>query len=242
VSWRVATVVESHDETPTARTLGLHIPTWPGHLAGQHVDIRLTAPDGYSATRSYSIASAPAGERIDVTVEELSDGEVSPYLTRTVSVGDRLEVRGPVGGWFVWRPEQTEPVQLIAGGSGIAPLMCMLRAGTQAGGTAPMRLLYSVRGPESVFYRSDLSQVAGGAAVDVTYAYSRVTPAGWTRPAGRVDADLLDEVAWPASRAPSCYVCGPTGFVETISDLLVAAGHEPARIRTERFGPSGGQP
>jgi ferredoxin-NADP reductase len=242
VSWRVATVTEFYDETATARTLLLRVPTWPGHVAGQHVDVRLTAADGYSATRSYSIASAPSADRVDLTVDELPDGEVSPYLVRELMVGDPLEVRGPVGGWFVWRPEQSEPVQLIAGGSGIVPLMCILRTHARAGSEAPMRLLYSARSPESMFYRSELARLEAEAATDVTFAYTRAVPADWTGAPRRVDALLLSDVTLPAAQAPTCYVCGPTAFVEAVSTLLIDAGHEPGRIRTERFGPSGGHP
>ena len=236
VTWRVATVVGDVAETATARTLRLQVADWPGHLAGQHVDIRLTAEDGYTATRSYSIASASAGDEVEVTVEELPDGEVSPYLVRDLAVGDPVELRGPVGGWFVWRPSQLEPVQLIAGGSGIVPLMAMLRARSQAGGHAPVRLLYSVRAPDAVFYRGELERWRD----ETTLVYTRVAPPVSSRLVGRVDARLVMEACWPASRAPTCYVCGPTGFVEAVSDLLTAAGHDPARIRTERFGPSGG--
>jgi ferredoxin-NADP reductase len=236
VTWRVATVVGDSAETATARTLRLQVPDWPGHLAGQHVDIRLTAEDGYTATRSYSIASAPTGDAVDVTVEELPDGEVSPYLVRDLAVGDPVEVRGPVGGWFVWRPSQVEKVQLIAGGSGIVPLMAMLRTHAQVGSSAPVRLLYSVRTPDAVFYGPELERWRDA----TTIAYTRVAPEGSARPAGRVDAGLVMDACWPALDLPTCYVCGPTGFVEAVSDLLTLAGHDSARIRTERFGPSGG--
>jgi ferredoxin-NADP reductase len=236
VTWRVATVVDHNVETATARTLRLHVPSWPGHLAGQHVDIRLTAEDGYTATRSYSIASAPAGDTFEVTVEELPDGEVSPYLVHDLAVGDPVEVRGPVGGWFVWRPEQPEPVQLIAGGSGVVPVMAMLRTHEQTHSNAPVRLLYSVRAADSVFYSRELQRFP----VATTIVYSRVAPPGASRPAGRVNARQVMDACWPPSDRPTCYVCGPTGFVEAVSDLLTAAGHDPARIRTERFGPSGG--
>ncbi|MEU7984430.1 ferredoxin reductase [Streptosporangium canum] len=242
LSWRVATVAAVRDETPTARTIVLDVPGWPGHLAGQHVDVRLTAPDGYSTQRSYSVASAPRGDRLELTVESLPDGEVSPYLTRVLSVGDPLELRGPIGGWFVWRPEAPEPVQLVAGGSGAVPLMAMIRA-RAAGAAAPFRLLYSVRDPEAALYRDELRGASeDGSGLDVTYAYTRRAPEGWPRPPGRVDAGLLAETAWAPELDPACYVCGPTGFVETVADLLVAAGHDPARIRTERFGPGGGRP
>jgi ferredoxin-NADP reductase len=239
VTWRVATVASLRDETPTARTLVFEVPGWPGHQAGQHVDVRLTAPDGYQAVRSYSIASVPTGERVELTVEVAPDGEVSPYLALVASVGDRFEVRGPVGGWFVWRPEQTEPVQLVAGGSGVVPLMAMVRRHVDSDSQAPLRMLYSVRRPESVIYRDELDAIAD-CAVELTYAYSRATPPGWPRPAARVDAGLIAATAFAPELAPTCYVCGPTGFVENVADLLVKAEHDPARIRTERFGPSGG--
>ncbi|HEY0359071.1 MAG TPA: ferredoxin reductase [Mycobacteriales bacterium] len=235
--WRVGTVTDLRDETATARTIVLTVPDWPGHVAGQHVDVRLTAPDGYSATRSYSLASAPDAARVEVTVDELPDGEVSPHLVRELAVGDRLELYGPLGGWFVWRAGGTDPVQLVAGGSGVVPLRAMLRAHDGSGSTAPMRLLYSVRDPGAFLYRAEL-----GGDPRVTRVYTRSAPPGSARPAGRIGARLLAEHTWPPEDRPACYVCGPTGFVETVADLLVAAGHDPGRIRTERFGPSGGSP
>jgi ferredoxin-NADP reductase len=238
LTWREASVVAVREETATARTLELAVPGWPGHLAGQHVDIRLTAEDGYTAVRSYSLAADPVGDRIEVTVEQVEDGEVSPYLAGEVMVGDRMEVRGPIGGWFVWRPEQAEPVQLIAGGSGIVPLMAMIRARAIAGVAVPFRLLYSVRTPESIIYRQELSRPSGG--LDVTYAYTRRIPDGWSLPPGRVGPALVTQATWPVELTPTSYVCGPTGFVETVAALLTDAGHDPASIRTERFGPSGG--
>jgi ferredoxin-NADP reductase len=239
--WRVGTVVALHDETATARTIALEVPDWPGHLAGQHADVRLTASDGYSAVRSYSIASAPNSEgRVEVTVERLPNGEVSPYLTQEVAVGDRLELRGPVGGWFVWRTQQTEPIQLIAGGSGVVPLMAMIRSRVSAGSTAPFRLLYSVREPGAVFYRDELHALsAHNHSVGVCYAYTRTAPKDWPRPPGRIDATLIATGAWPSSLGPTSYVCGPTSFVETATDLLIAAGHGRENIRTERFGATG---
>jgi ferredoxin-NADP reductase len=234
LTWRVATVAAVRAETSTARTLVLDVPGWPGHLAGQHVDIRLTAADGYTAVRSYSVADAGDGDRVEVTVELVEDGEVSSYLTEVAEVGDLVEVRGPVGGWFVWRPEQTEPVQLVAGGSGIVPLMAMIRARASAGRAAPFRLLYSVRRPDSIIYRKELLKPVGG--LDVTYAYTREIPEGWRRPPGRIDATLVAEATWPADLTPTCYVCGPTAFVESVAELLTDAGHDPESIRTERFG------
>ena len=239
--WRIGNVVALRDETTTARTITLEIPDWPGHVAGQHVDVRLTAADGYSAVRSYSIASAPNdARRIEISVERLQDGEVSPYLTRELAVGDRLEVRGPIGGWFVWRSQQTEPIQLIAGGSGIVPLMAMIRSRAAAGSTAPFRLLYSVREPRSVWYRDDLQSLSDrDPGVSVTYAYTRATPKDWPRPPGRIDAALIASSTWPSNLAPTCYVCGPTSFVESAAGLLSGAGNSSDKIRTERFGPTG---
>ena len=239
--WRVGTVVALHDETATARTIALEVSDWPGHQAGQHVDVRLTASDGYSAVRSYSIVSAPNPERrVELTVERLPNGEVSPYLTQEVAVGDRLELRGPIGGWFVWRTEQTEPIQLVAGGSGVVPLMAMIRSCAAAGSTAPFRLLYSVREPGAVFYRNELQAISDrDPSVTVTSAYTRAAPKDWPRPPGRIDAALIAQTTWPANLLPTCYVCGPTPFVETVSSLLTASGNDPNKIRTERFGPTG---
>ncbi len=241
MTWRGATVVGLHDETATARTLALAVHDWPGHVAGQHVDVRLTAPDGYSAVRSYSIASAPSSDgRIEITVERLANGEVSPYLTKELLVGDDLELRGPIGGWFVWRRDQTEPIQLVAGGSGIVPLMAMIRSRASAGSTAPFRLLYSVREPVAVFYRDELRALSDqDHSLIVTYVYTRVTPKDSTRPPGRIDATLIATDTWPSNLGPTSYVCGPTSFVEHTTDLLIASGHDRERIKTERFGATG---
>lgn len=238
VSWLVGTVSAVRDETPAARTISFDVPDWPGHLAGQHVDVRLTAPDNYSAARSYSIANAADGNRVDITVVRIDDGEVSPYLTQTVAPGDRLELRGPIGGWFVWRPAQSEPVQLIAGGSGLVPLMAMIRTRTLMRSSAPFRLLYSVRNPQSVLYAAELRECSR--EIPVTFAYTREVPSGWPAPPGRVDAGAITAHTWPPNATPQCYVCGPTPFVESVADLLRTAGHDPARIKTERFGPTGG--
>jgi ferredoxin-NADP reductase len=239
--WHVGTVVALHDETPTARNITLEVPDWPAHAAGQHVDVRLTAPDGYSAVRSYSIASAPNSERrVDLTIERLPEGEVSPYLTQEVAIGDQLELRGPIGGWFVWRTQQTEPIQLVAGGSGIVPLMAMIRSRAAAGSTSPFRLLYSVREPGAVWYRDELQALTDhDSSVALTYAYTRAAPKDWPRPPGRIDAALIAQTTWPSNLFPTCYVCGPTSFVERASSLLIASGNDPERIRTERFGPTG---
>jgi ferredoxin-NADP reductase len=241
LTWRVAVVVAVREETPTARTIVLDVPGWPGHLAGQHVDLRLTAPDGYSTQRSYSIASAPAGDRLELTVEPVPDGEVSPYLAGVLTDGDQLELRGPVGGWFVWRPGTAEPVFLVGGGSGLVPLMAMIRSREAAGDESPFQLLYSVRDPASILYAEELRQRArDDKGLGVTYAFTRTAPPGSGRPAGRIDASLLRAAGWPADRRPAVYACGPTGFVEAAANLLVDTGHDPQRIKTERFGPSGG--
>ncbi|HTA38784.1 MAG TPA: ferredoxin reductase, partial [Candidatus Acidoferrales bacterium] len=236
----VGSVVDIRQESATARTLALSVPDWPGHQAGQHVDVRLTASDGYQAVRSYSIASAPDADRIELTVEQLPDGEVSPYLAQTLKAGDKLELRGPIGGWFVWSPAQTEPVQLIAGGSGLVPIMAMMRTRAAAGSAAPFRLVYSVRQPDALLYAADLAQLSANAGgVSITYAYTRVTPPGWPSPAHRIDAELIRASTFAPQQMPTCYVCGPTAFVEAAADLLTAAGHDPGRIKTERFGPTG---
>jgi ferredoxin-NADP reductase len=242
VSWRTGKVVALHDETPTARTIALVVPGLPGHIAGQHIDIRLTAPDGYSAVRSYSIASAPSLDgRVEITVERLEYGEVSPYLTREVMIGDELELRGPIGGWFVWRSDQAEPIQLVAGGSGIVPLMGMIRSRAKAKSNAPFRLLYSVREPGAIFYRKELDDLSiDHPSVIVDYAYTRAAPKNWPRTPGRVDRDLIASATWPAHQNATCYICGPTGFVESVADLLSVSGNRRENIRTERFGPTGG--
>jgi ferredoxin-NADP reductase len=231
--WRVATVRAIAPETPRAATLTLGVPGWNGHRAGQHVDVRLTADDGYRAQRSYSIASAPEDEALQITVEELVDGEVSPWMVEVAAVGDTFEVRGPFGGWFVWDALQAQPLTLIAGGSGLVPLMSMLRPRRNAGSDVPARLLVSAREPDDVLYARELER----AGAEVVLTYTRRAPAGWDGYARRVDRDMLREVALPGSRV---YVCGPTGFVEAVADDLVALGHDPANIRTERFGATGG--
>ena len=252
--WRVADVVDTRMETPTARTLRLRIPGLRGHLAGQHVDIRLTAPDGYQAVRSYSIASGggrgalePHGlaeDELELTVEELADGEVSPYLVRGLQIGDQLELRGPVGGWFVWHDGDAEPVQLIAGGSGIVPLMSMARAHAAAGSSAPFRMLYSLRSPFSGYYTDELHALAAEAAapLEVDYVYTRQAPRGGSTPAGRLTAEGLMRRVLPASDGPTFFVCGSTPFVEAVAGWLVDAGHDAARVRTERYGGIGGTP
>jgi ferredoxin-NADP reductase len=235
LTWRVATVTALRDETPSARTLVLDVPDWPGHLAGQHVDVRLTAPDGYTAQRSYSLASAP--DSVELTVQTIPDGEVSPYLGTIAKPGDPFELRGPVGGWFVWRPADPAPVLLVAGGSGLVPLMAMIRTRAQAGTRQPFRLVYSVRTPDDVFYAGELRRRArDDAGLDVHLVYTRSAPPGHPGPVGRLGVATLNTYGWPAEFEPACYVCGPTGFVETAADILVALGHDPHRVRTERFG------
>jgi ferredoxin-NADP reductase len=242
LTWQVGTVAAVRDETPTARTISLEVPQWPGHLAGQHVDVRLTAPDGYSAQRSYSIASAPDGTRVELTVQRLEDGEVSPYLAQVLSVGDPLELRGPIGGWFVWDPGEPGPVLLVGGGSGVVPLMAMVRTRAATGSRAPFRLVYSARSDQTALYTGELDGIERtDPGLEATRVYTRTAPPGWPWPAGRVSGDLLAAAGWPPDKMPSVFVCGPTGFVETVADLLVGAGHQPGKIKTERFGPSGGQ-
>lgn len=250
LTWRVATVVEVIDESPHARTLRLDVPGWPGHRAGQHVDVRLTAPDGYRTERSYSIASAPptpgfsgaaAVSRIELTVERLSDGEVSPYLTGELRAGDGLELRGPIGGYFVWSIEDGGPLFLIAGGSGVVPLASMVRLRASVGSTVPARLLYSARTVEALYYRAEFDALsADGTGFSVTYALTREQPGSWTGFARRVDAAMLAEVGWSASERPRIFVCGPAAFVEAVASACVTLGHAPERIKTERFGATGG--
>ena len=222
-------------ETPTGRSIMIDVPGWGGNLAGQHLDLRLSAPDGYQAVRSYSIASASPGDRLELAVDRLPDGEVSPYLVDDLLPGDQLELRGPLGGWFVWKPDQTQPVQLIAGGSGIVPLMAMARAHAAAGSPVPFRLLYSVRTPEDVFFKEELAALASP-AFEVTWVYTRVAPAGCATPPGRVSREILAAATIAAGEMPAVFVCGPTGFVESVADQLVALGHHAASVKTERFG------
>lgn len=241
LTWRVSTVTSVRGESATARTIALNVPGWPGHRAGQHVDVRLTAADGYSTQRSYSIASAPDGEHLELTVQRLPDGEVSPYLGLVLAAGDQLELRGPIGGWFVWEPGPA-PALLVAGGSGVVPLMAMIRTRAAAGTHSPFRLVYSVRGPDDALYAAELAErQRGDDGLHVDYVYTRSTPAGWPVPPGRIGAGALTVPGWTPDRNPAVFVCGPTGFVEAVANLLVNAGHDPRAIKTERFGPSGGQ-
>lgn len=229
--WIVGTVAEVRKETPTGRSIVIDLPGWPGNIAGQHVDVRLTAPDGYQASRSYSIASSGLEPRLQLAVDKLPDGEVSPYLVDDLMVGDMLELRGPLGGWFVWKPELTRPVQLIGGGSGVVPLVAMLRAHAVAQSSAPMRLLYSVRTPADRFFADELDTLT-----DVDYVYTRATPPDWPAKPGRVTPEVLAALTLPVEQQPLVFICGPTGFVETVASALVAMGHDPASVKTERFG------
>ena len=223
------------------RSLVLNAPDWPGHLAGQHVDIRLTAEDGYQAQRSYSIASAPEDGRLALTVERLGDGEVSPYLTDVLVAGDRLELRGPIGGYFVWDVDDGGPVLLVGGGSGVVPLMAMIRHRAAVGSSVPMRLLYSVRTLGDLIYRDELEELAGrGDGFEAFFTLTREQPEGWPGYTRRVDRELLAEIGWPATESPLAYVCGPTGFVEAVASALVESGLPPSHVKTERFGPTGG--
>ena len=240
LSWRLADVAEVRPETDRVVTLALEVPGWDGHLPGQHVDVRLTAEDGYQAERAYSIASAPDGSRVELAVERLEDGEVSPYLAGELRKGDQLELRGPVGGYFVWEPDRGGPLLLVAGGSGVVPLMAMLRRRAAAGSEVPARLLYSSRTLEDVIFREELERLeAAGDGLTVTHALTRAQPAGWAGYARRIDAVMLEEVGWRPGERPLAYVCGPTRLVEAVAGHLVALGHDPSRVRTERFGPTG---
>lgn len=238
LTWQVATVAGVKSETPSVRTIELAVPDWPGHRAGQHLDVRLTAEDGYIAERSYSIASAP-GEPLAITVERLKDGEVSPYLTEELRADDQLELRGPVGGYFVWEATDPGPLLLIAGGSGIVPLRAILRHRQRSGSDIPVRLLYSSRTLPDVIYRDELDSYRDGTSV--SYTLTRTQPPGWTGYTGRVNSALLAEVAWPAHKEPLAFICGPTSFVETVAEELVHLGYQPGRVKTERFGASGGR-
>jgi ferredoxin-NADP reductase len=241
LNWRAAEVVEVRPETHETKTIAFDVPEWPGHRAGQHVDVRLTADDGYQAERSYSIASASDGSRVELTVERLDDGEVSPYLTDELQLRDLLELRGPVGGYFVWDSGAQGDVLLVAGGSGVVPLMAMARQRAAEGSAIPTRLLYSARSLDDVIYRGELTQLAArGDGFDVVYTLTRSQPDGWEGYGRRVDRELLGEVAPAPGQLVVAFVCGPTPFVEAVANGLVELGHEPARIKTERFGPTGG--
>jgi ferredoxin-NADP reductase len=234
-------VVELIDETPRVRSVVLDIPQWPGHLAGQHVDVRLTAEDGYQAQRSYSIASAPEERRLVLTVERLPDGEVSSYLVGELRQGDSLELRGPIGGYFVWEARLGGPLLLVAGGSGIVPLMAMLRHREASQAMVGARLVYSSRSWEEIIYRKELERlISGPDGPWVTHTLTRSQPPGWTGYSRRVDGAMLAEVAWLPSEMPTAFICGPTPFVEAVASALVLLGYPAASVKTERFGPMGG--
>ncbi|MCY7325017.1 MAG: ferredoxin reductase [Microbacteriaceae bacterium] len=242
MSWRPARVVSARRETSEARTVGLDIEGWPGHVAGQHVDVRLTAEDGYTAVRSYSISSSAPSGRLEITVDRLDDGEVSPYLIDQLSAGDRIEIRGPSGGWFVWRPE-TAPapppraVQLIGGGSGIVPLMSMIRTHAETASVTPFRLLYSVRSPALALFRDELMRLErDDPALQLAWAYSRAAPEGWPSPPARLDRDRTVAAAFPPPVGAEVYVCGASPFVESVTQWLVEASHPADHIKTERYG------
>ena len=241
LTWQLGEVVATQQETARTKSITLALPNWMGHQAGQHIDVRLTADDGYQAERSYSIASPPEeAPRVTLTVERLDEGEVSPYLTEELRAGDKLELRGPIGGYFVWEASMGGPLLLVAGGSGIVPLMAMLRHRAAVGSTVPTRLLYSSRSLEDVIYHDELDHLTKSTTMlEVVYTLTRAQPPGWTGYARRIDTDMLREVAWPSDQRPLTFICGPTPFVETAAASLVALGDEPARIKTERFGPTG---
>jgi ferredoxin-NADP reductase len=239
LTWQLADVVETIQETPRVRTIVMDVPEWGGHRAGQHLDVRLTAEDGYRAERSYSIATPP-GERVAITVERLDDAEVSPYLVDELREGDRIEIRGPIGGYFVWEPKHGGPLLLVAGGSGVVPLMSMIRARARADAEVPTRLLYSSRTFDDVIYRDELDRLVGD-ALEVVHTLTRSQPPGWTGYVRRVDQALLEQVAFPAREDPLAFVCGPTSFVEAVAGGLVDLGYRPERVKTERFGATGGR-
>ena len=241
LTWQFGTLAEVVPETPRVSSLYFDVPGWQGHLAGQHVDVRLTADDGYQAERSYSIASAPDERRIVLTVERLDDGEVSPYLVGELQVGDRLELRGPIGGFFVWRGEDDRPLLLIAGGSGVVPLMAMLRHRAAIKSMAPARLLFSSRTQADIIYRTELARLDdAGDGLTVYHTLTREKPEGWAGYTRRVDEAMLKEVAWPKNESPAVFICGPTSFVEAAAQLLVNMGYDSRSIKTERFGATGG--
>jgi len=239
LTWQLAEAVDVLTETPHVKTIAFDVADWAGHRAGQHVDIRLTAEDGYQAERSYSIASAPNGTRLDLTVVRIADGEVSPYLADELKPGDRIELRGPVGGYFVWEPPQGGPLLLVAGGSGIAPLMAMIRLRAAAGSDVDTRLLFSSRGWDDIIYRDELERLNGN-GLTVVHTLTSSQPPDWTGYARLVDAEMLAEVGPSPAERPRVYVCGPTPFAEAVTEALVHLGHDPQGIKTERFGPTGG--
>jgi ferredoxin-NADP reductase len=239
LTWQLAELVETVAETTRVKTIVFDVPGWTRHRAGQHVDVRLTAEDGYQAERSFSIASAPDGARVALTIQRIEDGEVSPYLTDELRPGDKIELRGPIGGYFVWEPSDGRPLMLVAGGSGIVPLMAMIRTRAAAGDDTQTRLLYSSRSQDDVIYRDELERLSDN-GLTVVNALTDSQPSGWTGYTRRVDADMLAEVAPRPAEQPRFYTCGPTPFVEAVAEALVRLGHDPPAIKTERFGPTGG--
>jgi ferredoxin-NADP reductase len=241
LAWERAIVREVLDETPRVRSLVLDVPGWQEYSAGQHLDVRLTAEDGYQTERSYSVSSAPADPHVTITVERLDDGEVSPYLTQELRPGDQLELRGPIGGWFTWRPMDGGPLLLVAGGSGIAPLMAMVRQKAARHSPVPIRLLYSSRSFEEIIFREELERLAAaGGELTVAHTLTRSQPEGWSGYSRRIDRAMLEEVAWSAEERPLTFVCGPTPLVESVATICVEMGYAPERVKTERFGPTGG--
>ncbi len=241
LNWQLGAVAELVQETPRVASLVLDVPEWQGHLAGQHVDVRLTADDGYQTERSYSIASAPENPRLAITVERLDDGEVSPYLVGEVRKGDKIELRGPIGGYFVWRGGDDRPLLLVGGGSGVVPLMAMIRHRSASKSTTPTRLLYSSRSQDDIIYRAELDALcAVGDGLTVAHCLTRMQPPGWRGYARRIDRAMLEEVAWPKPQNPIIFVCGPTPMVESVAGHLVDMGFDATSIKTERFGPTGG--
>jgi ferredoxin-NADP reductase len=239
LNWQLASAVEIIDETPQAKSIVLNAPGWSGHSAGQHLDIRLTAEDGYQAQRSYSIASAPSDDHLVITVERLDDGEVSPYLTGELRVGDEFEIRGPIGGYFVWQNSMTRPLMMLAGGSGVVPFRSMLRAWAAGPRLQTPRLVYSARSLDQVIFREELNALSDNDEVDVQLTLTRSWPPDWSGHRGRIEPGFLRRLTFPVADDPIAYVCGPNGFVEAAAQALVGLGYPPARIRTERFGPSG---
>jgi ferredoxin-NADP reductase len=239
LTWRVAEVAKIVDETPTVKSLVLDVPGWPGHGPGQHVDVRLTAEDGYQAQRSYSVASEPESARLMLTVELIEEGEVSPYLTSIVRPGDKFELRGPIGGYFVWTVAIGGPLFLVAGGSGIAPLMSMLRYRAAVKSKIPALLLYSSRTFEDIIYRQELDQMAARDGLTVVYTLTRRQPSGWSGGARRIDRSMLASVGPSVMARPKIFICGPTSLVESAAQSLLELGYERNLIKTERFGPTG---
>lgn len=241
LTWSIARVVDLIEENPTARSIVFEVPGWEGHAPGQHIDVRLSDGEGYEAQRSYSIATPVDGERITITVELVDDGEVSPFLIEELREGDGIELRGPIGGYFVWAPTSSDPLFLVGGGSGVVPLVAMMRARRQAGSTTPVHYLASARSFGRLLYFDELSDIAmADRSASIVHTLTRSHPEGWTGPTRRIDSEMLTLSGFDARDEPDIFVCGPTGFVENVSHVLVELGHDPQKVKTERFGPSGG--